>query len=90
MDGDQFHQYQQNEQSLLIATEFTEHNDNTTYDVGNPCLGLGQAQRSDPNPPLLINNDSTNIKKRYQSYQPDIIFYGATRSDCQFHGVRNV
>jgi hypothetical protein len=40
-DGDQFHQYQQNEQSLLIATELTEHNDNTTYDVGNTCPGLG-------------------------------------------------
>jgi len=63
-DGDQFHQYQQNEQSLLIATELTEHNDNTTYDVGNTCLGLGQARISDPTPPLSINNDNTNINKR--------------------------
>jgi hypothetical protein len=35
-DGHQFHQYQQNEQSLLILTELIEHKKTMTYDVGNP------------------------------------------------------
>jgi hypothetical protein len=43
-DGQQIHQYQQNEQSPLIQTEPTEHNKTTTYDVGNSDPGLGQAQ----------------------------------------------
>ena len=42
-DGQQFHQYQHNEKSPLILTELTEHNKTTTYDVGNPGPGLGQA-----------------------------------------------
>jgi hypothetical protein len=42
--GHQFHQYQENEQSPLILAELTEHKTNTTtYDVGNPDHGLGQA-----------------------------------------------
>ena len=39
-DGYQFHQYQQ---SLLVVTDHTKHK-KTTYDVGNPGPGLGQAQ----------------------------------------------
>jgi hypothetical protein len=35
--GHQFHQYQQNEQSLLI---FTEHKKTTTNHIGNPGSGL--------------------------------------------------
>jgi hypothetical protein len=34
-----------NEQSPLILTELTEHKDTATCDVGNPGLGLEQAQR---------------------------------------------
>ena len=37
-DGQQFHQYQHNEQSPLIFPQ------TTTYDDGNPGSGLGQAQ----------------------------------------------
>ena len=36
-DGHQFHQYQQNEQSPLILTHWTQYP--TTYDVGNPGPG---------------------------------------------------
>ena len=47
-DGHQFHQYQQNEQSItshLILTELTEHKTKTTtYDVDNSGSGLGQTQ----------------------------------------------
>jgi hypothetical protein len=39
--GHWFHQYQQNEQWTLILTEYEKP---TTYDVGDPCPGLGQAQ----------------------------------------------
>ena len=46
MSGHQFHQYQENEQSPFSLTELTEHKKNTTtYDVGNPDHGLGQAQK---------------------------------------------
>jgi hypothetical protein len=41
-DGHQFHQYQQSEPLILI--ELVEHKKTTTYDVGNPGPGLGQAQ----------------------------------------------
>ena len=43
-DGNQFQQYQQNEQSSLILTELTENKKAMTYDVGNPNPGLQQAQ----------------------------------------------
>ena len=39
----QCHQYQQNEQSPLILTHWTQ-NKTTTNDVGNPGPGLGQSQ----------------------------------------------
>ena len=42
-DGHQFHQYQQSEHSPAILTEFTEHENTTTRDVGNPGSSLGQA-----------------------------------------------
>jgi hypothetical protein len=40
-NGQQFHQYQQNEQSLL--TEYKKST--TTYDVGNSGPALGQTQK---------------------------------------------
>ena len=43
-DGQQFHQYQQDEQSPLIITHLTQK-EITTYDVGNLCPGLGQSQK---------------------------------------------
>jgi len=36
-------QYQQNKQSLLISTDFTEHKKTTTYEVENPGPGVRQA-----------------------------------------------
>jgi hypothetical protein len=39
-EGQQFYQYQQNEQSPLILTELAEHKKTTTYYVGNPGPGL--------------------------------------------------
>jgi hypothetical protein len=45
VSGQQFHQYQQNEQSPLTLTHWTKKNDHDIwYDIGNPCSGLGQAQ----------------------------------------------
>ena len=44
-DGHQFHQYQQNGQSPLILNELTECKEEHAYDIGNPVLGLGQAQK---------------------------------------------
>ena len=41
-DGQQFHQYQQTEQSLNTSKRGT-----TTYDVGNPNPALGEAQKYD-------------------------------------------
>jgi hypothetical protein len=38
-DGQQFHQYQQNEQII-------EHKKSTTYGIRNPCPGLWWAQKS--------------------------------------------
>jgi len=38
-DGQQFHQYQQNKQSPLIVTHWTQKH-TMTYDVGNPGLQL--------------------------------------------------
>ena len=43
-DGQQFHQYQQSEQSPLILTEVAEHNKTTTYDVENAGSNLEQEQ----------------------------------------------
>jgi hypothetical protein len=44
-DGQQFHQYQQNELSPLTLTHWTQKNDHDIwYVIGNPCSGLGQAQ----------------------------------------------
>jgi hypothetical protein len=43
--GHQFHQYQQSEQSPLILTELNELKKTMTCDIGNPGLGLGQAQK---------------------------------------------
>ena len=43
-DDNQFHQYQQNEQSPLILTEVAEHKKTTTYDVGNLVPNLEQKQ----------------------------------------------
>jgi hypothetical protein len=46
-DGHQFHQCQQNKQSLLILIKLAEHKKKTMiYDIGNPGPGLGQAQQS--------------------------------------------
>ena len=58
-DGQQFHQYQQNDQSPL-----TEHKKKllTTYDVGNPGSGLGQAYRYDGFKP--VNGIPTNLGKK--------------------------
>ena len=42
-DGQQFHQYQQNEQSPLTFSPNTKTNI-STCDVGNPGPALGQAQ----------------------------------------------
>jgi len=42
-DGQQCHQYQQNEQSPLL-TQRTQ-NETTTYDVDNSGPGFGQAQK---------------------------------------------
>ena len=41
-DGQQFHQYQQNEQSPLTLTHYTKKP--LTYDIENTCSSLGQAQ----------------------------------------------
>ena len=41
-DGQQFHQYQQNEQLPLTLTYRTQLK-TMTYDAGNPSPGLGQA-----------------------------------------------
>jgi hypothetical protein len=46
-DGHQFYQYQPSEHSPLILSKLTEHKNTTAYDVGNPGLGLGQAQTND-------------------------------------------
>jgi hypothetical protein len=43
-DLQQFDQYQQNKQSPFILTNSTSKKI-TTYDVGNPNTGLGQAQK---------------------------------------------
>ena len=41
----QFHQYQQNEQSPQILTVLTEHKAITTYDVGNLSHSIGQTHQ---------------------------------------------
>jgi len=58
-DSQQFHQYQQNDQSPL-----TEHKKKltTTYEVGNPGSGLGQAHRYDGFEP--VNGIPTNLGKK--------------------------
>jgi len=43
-EGPQFHQYQQNVQSPLICSHWTQKRGTTTYDVGNTDRGLEQAQ----------------------------------------------
>ena len=43
-DGQQFHKYQQNEQSPLTFTHRTQKRQ-TKYDIGNQGLGLGQAYK---------------------------------------------
>jgi hypothetical protein len=59
-DGHQLHQYQQNKQLLLILAEFTEHTKKTTtYDVGNPDPGFGQAQKCGREKP--VNGMSTML-----------------------------
>ena len=42
-DGQQFHQYQQNEQSPLTLRQWTQKK-TMTYDIGNPGSGLRQEQ----------------------------------------------
>ena len=39
------HQYQQNEQSPLTSTHWTQKKKMMTYDLGIPGLGLGQTQK---------------------------------------------
>ena len=34
-----------NKTNNYLPSQFTEHKKNTTYDVGNPSPGLGQAQK---------------------------------------------
>jgi hypothetical protein len=41
-DSQQFHQYQQNEQSPLTSHIGTDTKNTTTYDIGNPGPCLGQ------------------------------------------------
>ena len=43
IDGHQFHQYQQNEQSLCILAELAEYKKD--HDIGNTDPGLEQAQK---------------------------------------------
>ena len=43
-DSEQFNQYQQNEQSPLKLNSLNMKK-TTTYDIGNPGPGLGQAQK---------------------------------------------
>jgi hypothetical protein len=45
-DGQQFHQYQRSEQLPLTSTGIIEKKKTTTYCLGNPEPGLGQAQKS--------------------------------------------
>ena len=71
-DDQQFHQYQQSAQSPLILTPCTCKK-TTTYDVGNPCDGLGQTQNCggvkpvNMIPPYLykwFSNGSVLVNKR--------------------------
>ena len=60
-DGQQFLQYQQNQQSPPLHLNSLNTKKTTIYDVGNPSPGLGQAQKCggfkpvNGKPPLLDN-----------------------------------
>ena len=45
-DGKKIHQYQQNEELPTFHLKSVNIIKTTTYDVGNPGPGLGQAQKS--------------------------------------------
>jgi hypothetical protein len=78
--GQQFHQYQQNEQSPVTVTHGTQRK-TTTYTVGNPDPGLGQAQKYGgvkpvngiPTHPLLIIGCPVAIYIHFHSKRPDTI-----------------
>jgi hypothetical protein len=53
-DGQQFHQYQQNEQSPLILTELTEHKKITSYDIRNPEMWQGYAVQWGPKYMIVV------------------------------------
>jgi hypothetical protein len=72
-DGQQFHQYQQSQQSFIILSYYTLQR-TTTYDAGNQGDGLGQARKYGGNKPVnviaifcLVNwnsNSNTYLNKR--------------------------
>jgi hypothetical protein len=65
-DDQPFPQYQQNVQSPLILSHWT-HKKHTTYDVRDPCHGLGQTQNCggvkpvNMIPPLFITGSLTAV-----------------------------
>ena len=64
-DGQQFHQYQQREQSPLTFTHWSQKK-TTTYDAGNPYPDLGQAHKCGgvklvTNLPLFLTGYQTAI-----------------------------
>ena len=44
-DGQQFHQYQQNDPSPSLTNTHTHTKNTTTYDIGNPVPGLEHTQK---------------------------------------------
>ena len=68
-DGQQLHQYQQNQQSPLTWTLWTQKKNTTTYEVGNPGPGFGQAHQCGglnrlmrSKPFFICDNQSNNNK----------------------------
>ena len=66
-DGQQFHQYQQNEQSLLTWNHWTWKK-TTTYDVRNPGPGLGQAQNVAGLNRLMVSPTNYQIDTTCENY----------------------
>jgi hypothetical protein len=66
--GQQFHQYQQNEQSPVTVTHGTQRK-TTTYTVGNPDPGLGQAQKYGGDKCRWFTDNLKKKKKRLQLYK---------------------
>jgi hypothetical protein len=77
-EGQQFHQYQQNRQPPIASTHKYNNNKKTmTYGNGNPCPGLGEAQKCGIIKPIM---DGLVVYLLFKSFCLFFLFYRSVHS----------